>query len=384
MNRGNDHQRISHQSNSRRDFLKSTAAIAVGAASALGFPSVRGASASTSVHWKIQTVWDTDTLGFAKFQELCSMVSDLTAGAFVLEGVPSGAVVRAEEAFDACKAGVIDAIHSFDGLWTKKMSVCTFLSAYPLGPDRPDQWETWFEQLGGSDLANEAYNAHKLVHVGPIQCSGRVIFSRIPIRSSQDFVGKKIHLEKEISRDLFRSAGAAAVDLASSKVYDALQTGTIDATGSVSASAGYQMGLGEFAKYVIMGPPATPALHDAADFMSLCPNARKWEMLPEPLRKVLAIAVKKHSWDQFTAFQKADMEAFRQLRKDQGVEVIRLSREDVDLFRKLAPEIWVKHAKRSPLALKAFKSQLEFMKSPSVDLVADSDMVDAKGAPLAF
>lgn len=384
MSRVHDSEEISKRCTRRRDFLKSTAAIAVGAVSALGFPSLRRASASSSVHWKIQTVWDTDTLGFAKFQEFCSMVSDLSNGAFVLEGVPSGAVVKDEEAFDACKAGVIDAMHGFDASWTKKLPVCTFLSAYPLGPDRPDQWETWYEQLGGSDLANEAYGAHKLVHVGPIQCCARVIFSRVPIRSFQDFDGKKIHLEKEISKDLFEISKAAAVDPAPSKVYEALQSGAIDATGSVSVSAGYRMGLGEFAKFVILGPPATPSIHEAADIMSLCPNARKWEMLPEPLRKILTVAVKRHSWDQYTAFQKADMEAFQRLREDQGIEVIRLSRQDMDLFRQSAPEIWVKHAKRCPLALKALKSQLEFMKSPAVGFYSDSDMTNAKGEPLTF
>ncbi|MBI4774108.1 MAG: TRAP transporter substrate-binding protein DctP [Deltaproteobacteria bacterium] len=384
MSRVHDSEETLKRPTRRRDFLKSAATVTIGAVSVFGFPSVRKASASSSVHWKIQTVWDTDTSGFTKFQELCSMTTELSGGALVLEGVPSGGVVKAEEAFDACKAGVIDAMHGFDASWTKKMPVCTFLSAYPLGPDRPGQWETWYERMGGSEIANEAYSAHKMAHVGPIQCSGRVIFSKVPIRSFQDFNGKKIHFEKEMSRDLLKASGATPVDLAPSKVYEALQTGTIDATGSVSASAGYQMGLGEFAKYVILGPPGTPSIHDAAEIMSLCPNARKWETLSEPLRKVLGVAVKKHSWDQYATFQKADMEAFRRLREDQHVEVIRLSPQDMDLFRKQTPEIWVKHAKRSPLALKAFKSQLEFMKSPVVGLVSESNLTNAKGEPLTF
>lgn len=70
--------------------------------------------------------------------------------------------------------------------------------------------------------------------------------------------------------------------------------------------------------------------------------------------------------------------------KAQGVEVIRLKEEDIAKFRKFAPEMWVKWAKKHPLAMKAFKSQLEFMKSVKVGYVTDADMVDVNGKKLEF
>lgn len=51
--------------------------------------------------------------------------------------------------FDAVKKGVFDAMHVFTTYWAGRMPVAAFLSSYPLGLDRPDQWETWFYELGG-------------------------------------------------------------------------------------------------------------------------------------------------------------------------------------------------------------------------------------------
>ena len=85
-----------------------------------------------------------------------------------------------------------------------------------------------------------------------------------------------------------------------------------------------------------------------------------------------------------SAIQAADIEAFEKLQKEQGVEIIRLKEVDIEKFKRFAPPLWVKWAKKSPLAMKAFKSQLEFMKSVKMGYVTDKDMVDMDGKPLKF
>lgn len=46
--------------------------------------------------------------------------------------------------FNAVKGGVLDAMHCFSNYWFSIMPVSAFMSSYPLGLDRPDQWETWY------------------------------------------------------------------------------------------------------------------------------------------------------------------------------------------------------------------------------------------------
>jgi len=98
---------------------------------------------------------------------------------------------------------------------------------------------------------------------------------------------------------------------------------------------------------------------------------------------LLIASVKWHSYDHYASIQKADLEAWDKF-KAQGVEVIRLKESDIEKFRKFAPPLWVKWAKKSPLAMKAFKTQVEYMKSVAVGYITDADMVDLDGKPLEF
>jgi len=377
---GND---LNGQDLSRRKFLK-TAAVAGATAGALGFPNVMRLSAAEPIKMKIQTAWDAGTIGYVKFQEFCKNVGDITEGKLVLEGFPAGAIVGTFEMFDAVKAGVFDAMHCFDVYWPGKIPVCTFLSSYPFALDRPDQWETWYAALGGREIAREAFAEHNMFWIGPIQHDDNLIHSKVPIRSFEDFKGKKIRYPGGIIADIYRSAGVATVLLPGGEVYPALEKGVIDGADFVGAAINYNLGYGEIAKYIIMGPPSTPCLHQPVDLMSIEVNINSWKKIPPHLQALFEAAVKQHSYEQYTAIQKADIEAFEKFQKEQGVEVIRLKESDIEKFKKFAPALWVKWAKKHPLAMKAFKSQLAFMESVKVGYYTEKDMVDPEGKKLEF
>ena len=369
---------------SRRDFLK-TAAVAGGAAAGvLGFPGVMRLSAAEPINIKMQTAWDAGTLGFVKFQEFCKRVGEITEGKLTVEGFPAGAIVGTFEMFDAVKAGVFDAMHCFDVYWPGKIPAATFLSSYPFGMDRPDQWETWYEKLGGKEIAREAYGMHNMYYIGPIQHDDNLIHSKVPIRSFEDFKGKKLRYPGGIIADIYRAAGVSTILLPGGEVYPALEKGVIDGADYVGAAINYNLGFGEVAKYIIMGPPSTPCLHQPVDLMSIDININSWKKIPPHLQQLFETTVKWHSYDQYTSIQAEDIIAFNKMQTEQGVEVIRLTEEDIAKFRRFAPAMWVKWAKKSPLAMKAFKTQLDFMKSVKMGYITDKDMVDYDGKPLVF
>jgi TRAP-type mannitol/chloroaromatic compound transport system substrate-binding protein len=369
---------------SRRDFLK-TAAVAGGAAAGvLGFPGVMRLSAAEPINIKMQTAWDAGTLGFVKFQEFCKRVGEITEGKLTVEGFPAGAIVGTFEMFDAVKAGVFDAMHCFDVYWPGKIPAATFLSSYPFGMDRPDQWETWYEKLGGKEIAREAYGMHNMYYIGPIQHDDNLIHSKVPIRSFEDFKGKKLRYPGGIIADIYRAAGVSTILLPGGEVYPALEKGVIDGADYVGAAINYNLGFGEVAKYIIMGPPSTPCLHQPVDLMSIDININSWKKIPAHLQQLFETTVKWHSYDQYTSIQAEDIIAFNKMQTEQGVEVIRLTEGDIAKFRRFAPAMWVKWAKKSPLAMKAFKTQLDFMKSVKMGYITDKDMVDYDGKPLVF
>jgi len=212
-----------NQKVSRRGFLK-TAAVAGATAGAIGFPAVMRVSAADAITIKMQTAWDAGTLGYVKFKEFTENVGKITEGKLNIQGFPAGAIVGTFEMFDAVKAGVFDAMHCFEVYWPGKIPVATFLSSYPFGMDRPDQWDTWYTALGGKEIAREAYARHNMYWLGPIQHDDNLIHSKVPIRAFEEFAGKKIRYPGGIIADIYRSAGVATVLLPGGEVYPGLIT----------------------------------------------------------------------------------------------------------------------------------------------------------------
>ena len=361
----------------RRAFLKVAVAGGAGAA-VVGAPVFAKFASAAPITIKMQSMWDAGTVGYTKFEEFAKSVGQISEGKLEVKPFPAGAIVGTFECFDAVKAGVFDSMHTSDTYWPGKIPVATFLSSYPFGMDRPDQWDTWFNELGGKELAREAYAAQNMYWLGPVQHDDNLVHSKVPIRSFEDYKGKKIRFPGGIIADIFRSAGVSCVLLPGGEVYPALEKGVIDGADFVGAAINYNLGFGEVAKYIIMGPPSTPCLHQPVDLQAIGINMKSWKNIPPHLQNLLELAIRSFSFNQYTAIQKADIEAFEKFKK-QGVEIIRLKESDIDKFRKFAPELWVKWAKRDPLALKAFKSQWEYLKSIKIGYYTDADLVDHTG-----
>jgi len=359
---------------SRRGLLKA-AATATGAA-ALAFPAVL--RAQTPIKWRIQTAWQAGTAGYKEFQRFCANVKEISEGKLLFQPFPEKGIVGPFEMFNAVKAGQLDAMHCFSNYWSGFMPVTAFLSSYPLGLDRPDQWETWIYELGGLQIARKAYRAQDMFYVGPIQHDLNLIHSKVPIRSFEEFKGKRIRYPGGMIAEVFSYAGVSTVILPGGEVYQALERGLIDAADYVGPAVNYDLGFGQVAKYIIMGPPSTPCLHQPVDLMDLTVNMARWTALGKHLQEIVIAVTRQHSWDQYASIQKQNIAAWDKYRAA-GVQVIRLSEEDVQKFRRYAIPMWFKWAKKDPLAREAFASQLEFMKSINVGYVPDSMLVDIDG-----
>jgi TRAP-type C4-dicarboxylate transport system substrate-binding protein len=180
-----------------------------------------------------------------------------------------------------------------------------------------------------------------------------LIHSRIPIRSFEEFKGKKIRFPGGMIAEIFSYAGVSTVIPPGGEVSSALEKGILDGADFVGPAVNYDLGFAEVAKYIIMGPPTTPCLHQPVDLMDLTVSLPRWNALPKHVQDVKY--------------------------KEKGVQIIRLSEADVQKFRRHAIPMWFKRAKRDALAKEAFASQLAFMKTFNVGYITDSMLVDIDG-----
>ena len=130
----------------------------------------------------------------------------------------------------------------------------------------------------------------------------------------------------------------------------------------------WALGFQQVTKYISMGPPGLMSVYQPVDLMDFCVNMDVWNKLPDNMKKFVDDEVQIYSNIHFGAIQKADMETWPKF-AEAGVEINRLSTEDVERFQEVAVPIWFEWANKDPDAARLFKLQLEIMESPTVGYV---------------
>ncbi|MES9993165.1 MAG: substrate-binding domain-containing protein [Candidatus Thiodiazotropha sp.] len=354
----------------RRQFLKTSAA--AGALTITGAPFIGNAVAAETTTWKIQTSWP-GGIGLEVFKDWCNGIVEKTGGELAFKPFGAKDVVGEFQLFDAVKNGVLDAMNPFTLYWAGRMPVAVFLSSYPLGLRNPHEWDTFYYGLGGLELAREAFGKMGLHFVGPIHHGPNIIHSKVPIRSIDDFRGRKMRLPGGMVAEVFQAAGAKTTLLPGSEIFPALEKGTIDVADYVGPAINHALGFHQVTKYISMGPPGFMSLYQPVDLMDLTVSQKSWDKLSPMMKQFVEMEVHTYSDLHHAAIQAADQKAWKKF-EEAGTEVTRLSEEDVEAFTLLSVPLWYKWANKDAFAAKAFKIQLDYMMSGSLGYV-DKDMI---------
>ena len=282
--------------------------------------------------------------------------------------------------FDAVKNGVLEAMNPFTLYWAGRMPAAVFLSSYPLGPRNPHEWDVFYYALGGLEIARSLFSKFGMHYVGPIHHGPNIIHSKVPIRSIDDFRGRKMRLPGGMVAEVFQAAGAKTTLLPGGEIFAALEMGTIDVADYVGPAINYALGFHQVTKYISMGPPGFMSLYQPVDLMDLTVSQRAWNKLSPAMHRFVEMEVHVYSDLHHAGIQKADQAAWKKF-EDAGTIVSRLNQDDVDAFTKLAIPRWYAWANRDQNAAKVFKIQLDYMMSGSLGYVT-TDMI--KGQKLKW
>ena len=363
----------------RRGLLKGAVAAGgmaavLSAAGQIGAPYVGTAKGQTKT-WKIQTSWP-GGIGLDIFKDWCNGIVESTGGELAFQPFGAKDVVGAWQLFDAVKNGVLDAMNPFTLYWAGRMPASVFFSSYPLGPRTEGEWDTFFYGLGGLEIARELFAKHGMYYVGHVQHGPNIIHSKVPIRSIEDFKGRKMRVPGGMVAELFSAAGARTTLLPGSEIFPALEKGTIDVADYVGPAINYALGFHQVTKYISMGPPGYMSIYQPVDLMDLTVGMRSWNALSPQMKRFVEAEVHVYSDIHFAGIQKADQDAWKKF-DEAGTVVTRLSQEDVDKFTKLAVPLWYNWANKDKDAARVFKIQLDYMMSGSLGYVT-KDMIKGR------
>ena len=356
----------------RRKFLKKSVAAGVGAAvAAPTLFNIRTAAAKGTT-WRIQTSWP-GGIGLEIFKNWCDGIQEKSGGELIFKGFTAKDVVGDFQLFDAVKNGVLEGMNPFTIYWAGRMPASVFLTSYPMGLRNPHEWDVFYYGLGGIEITRELFAEHGMYYVGPIHHGPNIIHSKVPIRSIDDFRGRKMRVPGGMVSELFSAAGAKTTLLPGSEIFPALEKGTIDVADFVGPAVNYALGFHQVTKYISMGPAGFMSIYQPVDLMDLTVGMKAWNALPKHLKTFVEMECHVYSDMHHAAIQKADQEAWVKF-DEAGTVVTRLSEDDVEAFTSLAVPLWYKWANRDKWAAKVFKIQLDYMMSGSLGY-ANEDMI---------
>lgn len=339
--------------NLRRGFLKTVTTLTFMAVATL--PTTGHADSSPSVNWRMQALWDAGTTPYEYEKKFVERVAELTDDQFQIRLFAGGQLAPSAQAFEAVRAGAFQMMKTFDGYEAGSIPTFAFTSTVPFGFPEPDQYEAWFYEKGGLEMAREAYAKAGLFYIAPTVYGQEPIHAKFPLKTLDDLKGKKGRFVG-LASTVMGEFGVSTTGLPTAEVYQALEKGVIDLADRGDLTANLEAGLGEVAQYVIV-----PGFHQPTTATSYVANQAAYDKLPESYKAALAVAAREISASLRQHILAQDAVALKGF-QEQGAEVIHLSPEIIAEGRPTAMKAWKKAAGDDELANKILDSQIAFMK----------------------
>ena len=333
----------------RRKFLKG-AAIAAPAA-VLAAPAI----AQGKIEWKMPTSFPAKAPGVGtNATSFAQRVADMSDGQLTLKVFSGGELVPPFGVEDAVQQGTAEIGHSTPYYAASKNTALHFFSAVPFGMTAVET-QAWLRYGGGQDLWNEIYAERGLVPFysgnSGAQAAG---WFKNPITKLEDLSGLNMRIAG-LGGEAMRKVGVNAVLLPPPEIFQAFQSGAIDAAEWVGPMLDQAFGLQKVAKHCY-----APAFHEPSAGLEVVVNKEAWDSLPKHLQAVIANAADGANTEALAQFAYFNALAMKQL-QDGGVEFGTFPDDVVAALKKASMEVLEENAAANPAFRKVMDSYNAFL-----------------------
>lgn len=281
------------------------------------------------------------------FDPFAKAVEEMTKGELKVQ-LYNGGELGAGPAEQYARAvdGVADLSISLPGYTASNFPV-TLIAELPGIIDEATGTQTLWEHI---DLLQLEYKRSPLVALW--SSAENILYSaRKPIRTIEDMKGMKIRVPSRNSGLLVEAWGGTPVSMPVSEVYNALQTGVIDAA-MIDGTATKAFKLGEVANYVTLGMKTT----NSPFFIVM--NRDAWQALTDEQKAAMQDAGKQASLNGQQSQLKVAASGIEAMATMPGKEVIRLTADQAAPFDAIAAEVTAKIVAESGAEAKTFADAL--------------------------
>ncbi len=306
---------------------------------------------AAEINWKMATSWGGGPLmelGAKAFADKVALLSD---GRIEIQVFTGGTLGKGLKVSETVKNGVAQAGHTWMGYdWGKDKATVVFAGF--AGSMDSERMIHWLYEGGGLEMWRD-FRMEKFGVVSMplfMRTAEAFLHSNKPVKNMSDLQGLKVRTAGawlEISQ----SMGASPVTMPGAEVYTSLERGTIDATEWGTLYENISPGFHKIAKYVVI-----PGVHQPVAPFELVLNKEAFEALSARDQKLIELAAKLVTFESWTRVGHEDAKAL-QFYRDQGNEIIELSR-DVQLSVKKTAVAWgLKQESENAWFKKAYESQ---------------------------
>lgn len=297
----------------RRSFLRaSTVGGAAAAASSLAAPAI----AQDRITWRMVTTWPKNFPGLGVgAQSLADRITTASNGALTVEVYAAGELVPPLQSLDAVIDGTAEMSHGAAYYWLNKSIALPFFTGVPFGMTSREM-SAWMRYMGGQELWDEVYDQFGvqgfLSGDTGTQAGG---WFKHELTGLADLQGLRFRTPG-LGGQVWQKMGASVTNMAGGEIFQALQSGTLDAAEFVGPYNDLALGFYQVCKHYYISSFTEPGLAT-----ELVVDKAKYQALPTDLQEIVRDAAQSE-YDQVSAdFYSHNPAALKTLVDDHGVIV---------------------------------------------------------------
>lgn len=284
--------------------------------------------------YRMATSWPKDFPGLGqmpnRFADAMSLMSD---GRIEVKVYAAGELVGATECFDAASTGAADMYHAAEYYWQGKSRGFSFFTAIPMGMTAAEIMG-WIDFGGGQELWDElsakfnikAFQAGNTGH----QTGG---WFKRKINTLEDFKGLRMRMPG-LGGEVLKQLGGTSILLPGGEIYQALQSGSIDATEWVGPWNDLALGFYREAPYYY-----APGFHEPGASLSLGINLNVWNDMSASDQNMVRFACKAANDAAIGEYTFKNAQALEELKTIHGIEPQFFSTEILKRVGEISDEI---------------------------------------------
>ncbi len=329
----------------------------VAAAAALGAAAAPAAAEIDEVRWAVPISFSSsltalgDTLPW-----VAERLAEVSDGKIQFEVVEPGAMIPALAVFESAATGQIEAGYSWMGYERGQVPASALFGATPFGLE-PQGYVAWMYQGGGNELLRETFEPFGVYPILcgtiPPEAAGWFTF---PIESVDQLEGLNFRAAG-VGGEIMKEVGMSVTVLPGGELYQALETGVLDATEFSLPTVDEQLGFFQVAKYYHL-----PGWHQPSTSQFLYVNADVWSGLSpqtQSLIETTCMAGTLYAMARGEALQGPVLSSF----EEKGVTATQLPDEVLQAFRDATEVVMERESAADPQFAKVYSAMKEFQAS---------------------